>query len=155
MLDRWKGHTKSGGKRNLNCTWIWVRTEGLNTRFKVANGLGYLCITGNVWSRERARCPVALVESGVGRIRVVHADGRAKVEIAFPRPACMHVLHLPGALKIDPPGSTRCWCCLSPKWSARDTKRSALPLKQVSALLNKSGWACAGSRPMRRVSCAT
>ena len=26
-------------------------------------------------------CPVALVKSGVGRIRMVHAEGRAKVEI--------------------------------------------------------------------------
>ena len=75
------------------------------------------------------RCPVASVKSGVGRIRMVHADGRAKVEMGFPSPACMHALHLPGALKIDPPGSTRRWCCLSPKLSASDMKRSALLLK--------------------------
>jgi len=29
----------------------------------------------------RARRPVALVESGRGRIRMVHADGRAEVEL--------------------------------------------------------------------------
>jgi len=29
----------------------------------------------------RARSPVASVESGVGRIRVVHVDGRAEVEM--------------------------------------------------------------------------
>ena len=65
----------------------------------------------------RARCPVALVESGVGRIRAVHADGRAKVEIGFPSPACMHALHQ----SCDPKVSCdfllsliprfRCGCC--------------------------------------------
>ena len=30
---------KSGGKGTPNFMQIWVRTEGLNTRFKVANGL--------------------------------------------------------------------------------------------------------------------
>ena len=67
----------------------------------------------------------------------------------------MHALHLPGALKIDPPGSTRHWCCLSPKRSAGDMKRSALPLKRVSASLNKSGGAHVESRTLRQVSCAT
>ena len=50
----------------MNYPQIWVRMEGLNTRFKVANGLGYLYITRNVWSREHTCCPVALVKSGRG-----------------------------------------------------------------------------------------
>ena len=53
-----------------------------------------MCITTerSVWSRDdgstRAlrRYPVALAESGVGRIRVVHADGQEKVEMGLSKP---------------------------------------------------------------------
>jgi len=46
-------------------------------------------------------------------------------------PARILSLHLPGALKIDPPGSTRQWCFLWLESSAGDAKRGAVPLKQV------------------------
>jgi len=60
-------------------------------------------------------------------------------------------LHVLGGLKIDPPGSTRCWCCLLPKPSAGDTKRSVWLLKQVSASIAKLGGACQDRN--RRVEC--
>ena len=44
-------------------------------------------------------------------------------------PACVHALHLPGALKIDPPGSTHQWCFLWLESSTGDTKCGVLPLK--------------------------
>jgi len=46
-------------------------------------------------------------------------------------PRLQHVLalHLPGGLKIDPPGSMHRRCSLSPKSSAGDAERGDLPLK--------------------------
>jgi len=65
-------------------------------------------------------------------------------------------LHLPGGLNFDPPGSTHCWCSQSsPESSAGNTKQSALPLKQVNALIAKLGRVRAGLRPMDRAACTT
>ena len=73
-----------------------------------------------------------MLPCGVGRVRqrsdsdgACGWSGRGRVGLVL-RPAGMYLLHLLGALKIDPPGSTRHWCCLSPKSSAGDMKRGAL-----------------------------
>ena len=63
------------------------------------------------------------------------------------RPARVLTLHLPGALNFDPPGLTHLWCSqLLLESSAGNMKWSALPLKQVNALIAKLGRARAGSR---------
>jgi len=66
----------------------------------------------------------------------------------------MHVLHLPGALKIDPPGSTHRWCFLWLELSAGDTKQGAVLLKRVRAS-NKLGGVRARAGMVRRGSCMT
>ena len=63
-------------------------------------------------------------------------------------PACMHALHLPGALKIDPPGSTRRWCFLWLESSAGNAKQGAVPLKQVRASSGRLRTGRAGTETM-------
>jgi len=67
---------------------------------------------------------------------------------AFASPARIPSLHLPGALKIDPPGSTHRWCFLWLESSAGDAKRGAVPLKQVRMLSGRLRTGRAGTETM-------
>ena len=68
---------------------------------------------------------MVLVESGNGQVW------------GIPSPARIPSLHLPGALKIDPPGSTCQWCFLWLESSAGDAKWGAVLLKRVKVLLGR------------------
>jgi len=98
------------------CGSLYSVCSYLQTRLLVHNDEKMVVRKGNDRS-ARARCPVALVESGDGQVW------------GNPSPARMHALHLPGALKIDPPGSTRQWCFLWLESSAGDMKCGVLLLK--------------------------
>jgi len=92
------------------CRSLYSVRSYLQTRLLVHNDEKMVVRKGNDRSARVLPC-------GVGRVW------------GNPSPARMHALHLPGALKIDPPGSTRRWCFLWLESSAGDTKCGVLPLK--------------------------
>jgi len=75
------------------------------------------------------------------------ASGGVRIR-AFASPARIPLLHLPGALKFDPPGSTRRWCFLWLESSTGDAKRGAVPLKQVRASSGRLQTGRAGTETM-------
>ena len=80
------------------------------------------------------------------RCRRQGSRGMQERESSIPSSQREQPLHLPGGLNFDPPGSTCRRRFLSPKSSAGNAKRYALPLKRVGALSDKSEGARGGLR---------
>jgi len=94
------------------------------------------------WKKEQQQY---MLSCGVGQVGQIWA---------FASPAYILLLHLPGTLKFDPPGSTCWWCFLLPKSSA-GKEYGVLLLKWVNILLNNLRGVCRGSRPMAHMACIT